>query len=243
MNSVNTEGMALIGPGSEWFWTALGGVALTVTFIAIYRQLRLQRSAEAIEHLASLSGSGTPRGWRGACSRPSLPSGTSATRGVCRWPPMRSGDFWQRVGYMVRERDVDRRLVHQYLFSDIRAWWHWLAPTVRFWRESEGLPLLLYGHFEWLAGLMVEMDRKAGRTMTFDEGSVARSLAASIEIRLHLVLHRRGAAVRRLPPGVHGDAPARDGPVPGRPMIEGRERTPGGQALGISPHAPVGWSG
>jgi hypothetical protein len=41
---------------------------------------------------------------------------------------------------------------------------------------------------------MVEMDRKAGRTMTFDEGSVARSLAASIEIRLHQI--RTGEELR-----------------------------------------------
>jgi hypothetical protein len=190
---INTDDMALIGPGSEWFWTALGGVALTVTFIAIYRQLRLQRSAEAIEHLASLK-----REWDSEGMARSVLATLLAIRDGCdptRLPMAAHdiGDFWQRVGYMVRERDVDRRLVHQYLFSDIRAWWHWLAPTVRFWRESEGLPLL-YGHFEWLAGLMVEMDRKAGRTMTFDEGSVARSLAASIEIRLHQI--RTGEELR-----------------------------------------------
>ena len=193
MKLINTDGMALIGPGSEWFWTALGGVALTVTFIAIYRQLRLQRSAEAIEHLASLK-----REWDSEGMARSVLATLLAIRDGCdptRLPMAAHdiGDFWQRVGYMVRERDVDRRLVHQYLFSDIRAWWHWLAPTVRFWRESEGLPFL-YGHFEWLAGLMVEMDRKAGRTMTFDEGSVARSLAASIEIRLHQI--RTGEELR-----------------------------------------------
>jgi hypothetical protein len=40
---INTEGSALIGPGSEWFWTAVSGAVLAVTFLAIYRQLRLQR--------------------------------------------------------------------------------------------------------------------------------------------------------------------------------------------------------
>jgi hypothetical protein len=32
---INTDGMAFIGPGSEWFWTALSGLVLAVTFIAI----------------------------------------------------------------------------------------------------------------------------------------------------------------------------------------------------------------
>jgi hypothetical protein len=40
---INTDGMAFIGPGSEWFWTAVSGIVLAITFIAIYRQLRGQR--------------------------------------------------------------------------------------------------------------------------------------------------------------------------------------------------------
>jgi hypothetical protein len=41
---INTDGMALIGPGSEWFWTALQFTALAITFIAIYRQLQGQHT-------------------------------------------------------------------------------------------------------------------------------------------------------------------------------------------------------
>ena len=43
MNLINTERMAFIGPGSEWFWIALQFIALSITFIAIYRQLRTQK--------------------------------------------------------------------------------------------------------------------------------------------------------------------------------------------------------
>ena len=42
MTLINTEGLALIGPGSEWFWTALQFTVLATTFIAIYRQLQAQ---------------------------------------------------------------------------------------------------------------------------------------------------------------------------------------------------------
>jgi len=41
---INTEGMSLLGPGSEWFWTALQFTALAITFFAIYRQLQAQRT-------------------------------------------------------------------------------------------------------------------------------------------------------------------------------------------------------
>ena len=42
MTLINTEGLALIGPGLEWFWTALQFTALAITFYAIYRQLQAQ---------------------------------------------------------------------------------------------------------------------------------------------------------------------------------------------------------
>ena len=42
MTIINTDGLALFGPGSEWFWTALQFTALAVTFYAIYRQLQAQ---------------------------------------------------------------------------------------------------------------------------------------------------------------------------------------------------------
>ena len=34
MKLINTDGMAFIGPGSEWFWTAVGGLVATVTLLA-----------------------------------------------------------------------------------------------------------------------------------------------------------------------------------------------------------------
>ena len=43
MTFINTNGMAFIGPGSEWFWTALQFTALALTFVALYRQLRAQQ--------------------------------------------------------------------------------------------------------------------------------------------------------------------------------------------------------
>jgi hypothetical protein len=49
MTIINMDGLALFGPGSEWFWTMLQYIALTITFFAIYRQLRTQQ-VEIREH-------------------------------------------------------------------------------------------------------------------------------------------------------------------------------------------------
>ena len=44
MKIINTDGLVLFGPGSEWLWFMLQFLALATTFYAIYRQLRLQAS-------------------------------------------------------------------------------------------------------------------------------------------------------------------------------------------------------
>ena len=48
MRLINLEELAFFGPGSESFWTMLRCVALTVTFLLIYRQLRVQGHANVI---------------------------------------------------------------------------------------------------------------------------------------------------------------------------------------------------
>ncbi|MEO6207482.1 MAG: hypothetical protein ABIP77_05970 [Candidatus Limnocylindrales bacterium] len=45
----------------------------------------------------------------------------------------------------------------------------------------------VYEEFEWLAGLMAEMDRKAGNTKVFDEAYLARQLPRFIENNLELI--------------------------------------------------------
>jgi hypothetical protein len=50
MQLINLQG-ALIGPGSEWFWSMLQFIVVAGTLIGLYRQLRLQSSQGAIEQL------------------------------------------------------------------------------------------------------------------------------------------------------------------------------------------------
>jgi hypothetical protein len=49
MNMVNLDGAAIFGPGSEWLWTMAQFVALTVTGVAIFRQLRAQAWANQLK--------------------------------------------------------------------------------------------------------------------------------------------------------------------------------------------------
>ena len=60
MKIINTDGMALLGPGSEWVWAMLQFGVLAATGYAIYRQLRAQHSANALHAQASLAGPWAP---------------------------------------------------------------------------------------------------------------------------------------------------------------------------------------
>ena len=170
MKLINTDGMALIGPGSEWFWTALSGIVLAVTFLAIYRQLSIARRAGAREEVASLD-----REWeserqmryrleillalRDGADRGHLPEGSAS--GLLNW--------WEQVATLARNGDLDRKAVLG--FSQLyQAWWAILAPYVREKRAEQGNPRQ-YADNEWLAGYMADMDRRAGRP-TVDESSL-----------------------------------------------------------------------
>jgi hypothetical protein len=150
--------MALIGPGSEWFWTAISGVILAITFIAIYRQLRLQRDAAAIEQVFDME-----RTWSAErMSRSKLlvllaiEAGTEAGD----LPPQAAshlGDYWERVGYLTRTGHIDRRLAHEQWSWISQEWWGRLQPTALAWRERRGEPAV-WEEFEWLARTMAHMD-------------------------------------------------------------------------------------
>lgn len=180
MTLINTDGMSFIGPGSEWFWTALGVIIAAVTLIGIYRQLRLQLGAGAIEQMETINKEFQSE----QMSRGRLAVLLALRDGAdpANLPPVANdiANFWERVGHLVRAGHVDRVLVNQYFDASIRVWWGWLAPAIRVARERDADPAQ-YENFEWLAGLMAELDRKAGKTATFDEANRASLISLYIE--------------------------------------------------------------
>jgi hypothetical protein len=217
---INTDGMAFIGPGSEWFWTALSGVVLAVTFLGIYRQLSIARSANAFEQMNRIANKWDSEGMarhrleillalRDGVKPENVASGAA---GFVR-------DFWDDVALLVRAGHVDRRLVYESLSPPCRAWWATLAPVIRRARIEEFEPRLS-NHFEWLSGVMAEMDRKAGVGPAYDEsylattrdGGIERARAAirdAEELRAVIVRSMSPASLTASPPVVQGEsAPA-----------------------------------
>jgi hypothetical protein len=155
---INTDGMAFIGPGSEWFWTALSGLVLAVTFIAIYRQLRLQRSQGAIEQIDAFL-----REWNSERLLSyrlnvlvALQYGVDPAHVDDAFSAM-LGNYWEGMGTLARAGHLDRSLLRENHGNTCQLWWGYLGPYCRALRARMEAPAL-YENFEWLSG---EMDRGA----------------------------------------------------------------------------------
>jgi hypothetical protein len=185
MTLINTNGMAFIGPGSEWFWTAVSGLVLATTFFAIYRQLRLQRDAAATEQLTNLTNEWSSE--RKARAKlmilVALEAGTDPTQLPNR-AVAEVGFFWQKVGYLARSHHMDRQLVYEHLGNQIQEWWSYLRPFTLADREASHDPGVWQG-FEWLADDAAARDAQRG-VRKVDDAERARWLP-------ELILHFRQA--------------------------------------------------
>ena len=175
MELINTDGLVLLGPGSEWFWSMLQFVVVAVTLLGIYYQLRIARSANAFTHLATLVDE-----WEGErLIRKRIAVLTALRDGadpadVPEASASAVANFWEKVGALARAGHVDRSLIAEGL-GGAQDWWGILAPWVRVVRSQDGNPAY-WEHFEWLADSVVRLHPAAA----FDEGSFERGLGARI---------------------------------------------------------------
>jgi hypothetical protein len=178
---INTDGMALIGPGSEWFWTAVSGLVLSVTFFAIWRQLRVQVGANTFAQLQAFNNELNSERLLWAY-RDIL---VASQRGV---PPEdlphgaadAMAAFWESVGLLVRGRNLDRRAVYDQFSYGVQYDWARLRPYAEKIRAETGMPAILE-HFEWLAKEMAGIDRRKGQEIVFDAAYLAARLPASLD--------------------------------------------------------------
>lgn len=181
MKLINTDGMAFIGPGSEWFWTALTGLVLAATFLAIYRQLSIARSASATEQLNAFE----RELYSERMTRYHLEVLVALRDGedpadVPRAAANAIADFWEVVGGLARRGHLDPKLLWDGTGGDCITWWVAIAPYTRR-RRAEWHSQTVSENFEWLAGVMAEFDRRAGMP-TFDEALLASYLERLIGI-------------------------------------------------------------
>src|SRR5262245_5788634 len=190
--------MPLIGPGSEWFWTALTGVILAVTFFAIYRQLSTARSAAAFDQVTLLESELRSErmlgleldlllALRDGVDPAELPSFSRDAVGA----------YWERVGGLLRRGHLDAKLLWDGSSAICQAWWVVLEPSAQRVRARSGRQAY-FENFEWLVGVMNEISRRRGSPL-YDWDSIMTDIDAIIaENRANLRLEE---ALRTLSSG------------------------------------------
>ena len=213
MKIINTDGLVLFGPGSEWLWFMLQFLALATTFYAIYRQLRLQASQGAVEQVEGLNREyDSERMLRyrlaiAVAERDEIAYPLGAARVIV--------NFWDGLGALVRKGHLDANLYWDSTGNYCQTAWASLEPFVQQSRADTGVPLN-GEHFEWLAAKMTSLDHRAGIDIVIDRAYVARlrdrSIAAMEEM---LRVEEALRAVVTTPPPVPAAAPlAAQSPAP-----------------------------
>jgi hypothetical protein len=160
---INTDGMAFIGPGSEWFWTALSGIILAVTFIAIYRQLHAQASANALGRLEALS-----RRWESRLLTLARVRSAMSLRYGERQPGMSKemhgiANFFVDLANLHEEGHISIREIENNWGTSIQVWTALLHDSIQEEREIEGDPLFLSGRDDLAAQLHARRLARGGR--------------------------------------------------------------------------------
>jgi hypothetical protein len=165
MKFINTDGMSFVGPGSEWFWTAVSAVVLLATLLAIYRQVLLQRGLKEAQQSEELA-----REWDSErLLRSRLAIALTLQEGKDLSPSLSSAariaDFWDKVGSLVRYGHVGREQITAQWADIILTYWTMLEPMIKRLRIDHGMPDELE-HIEWLANLMLRDGHEHARALT-----------------------------------------------------------------------------
>jgi hypothetical protein len=167
---INLDELVFLGPGSEWLWTAVSSLILGVTFIAIYRQLRVQRSAGAIEQLEAFT-----REWeseRMVRHRLAIAIAVRDGKAIPSGSSKSVINFWEDLGTLVRNRHLDAKLYWNAVSNFCQVSWWTLEPHIQEMRSTHDP--LVGEDFEWLSAKMTDMDRASGSSTVYDRARSAR---------------------------------------------------------------------
>ncbi len=157
---INFDDLTILGQGSEWFWTMLTMIALSVTFVAIYRQLRAQHAAVAFEQVQSLTKERESERMRYDCLR--LAIGLRRGDDLEELEPFLGiTDFYEKVSFLHRQGYLHTEVLYFTFGEHVVRWWTVTAGTIEKVRLAYEHPGELAG-FEGLAAQMRAKMAKRG---------------------------------------------------------------------------------
>jgi hypothetical protein len=176
---VNTNGLVLIGIGSEWFWTMVSGIVVAVTFLIIYRQLRAQGAANALQRIDTISG------------RWSSPEMVLARLEVAL--ALRDGtldmhddtrvdtilNFFELVRGLHRQGFIGEEELAIEFGASAVVWWRLLRPVIDVHRADEG-DVTLWSGTEQLVAAVKRWDTKLGTDRSVIWSTPVEALTAAV---------------------------------------------------------------
>jgi hypothetical protein len=158
MPFINTEGLTIIGDGSQWFWAMAGFLAIPITGYLIFSQLRGQRSANRVNAMKALSDEwNSERMVRHRLAvmlhQAEERSGMSPTLAFV-------GNWFERMGYLAKRGDVHVEDIWESWGQSIQIWWLGSAASIAEERSISGS--LTWRNWEKLVHTMADLDRREG---------------------------------------------------------------------------------
>lgn len=180
VNLVNTNGLALIGPGSEWFWSMLQLVIVAVSLIGLYRQLRAQGAANALQRMEALQGKWDSErmihtrlavdlwGKRARSSSPSFDAQV-ALSGLC--------GFFENLADLEEDGHLTWKEIENTWGEILPFYWALVAPAIR---ELRGSSSAAYIGFERLSERAVESALRRGNDWSVSESDLPEMIETHI---------------------------------------------------------------
>lgn len=213
MKIINTNGMALLGPGSEWLWAMLQALALAITFYAIYRQLRTQTSAATLERMHALEDRWESRRMMLAGLKAVLALHDETGAEGLNWSMMQIAQFFDDLHGLYHRGHIGLWELQDQWGPNIRVWWTLLAPRVTEQRVLDAYPSL-YSGFEELSTVVHNWNMKHGRPDDLPPLSMPELIEEIIGRRRGALLLLREAASDVIPGDVQPGKGAPSEPSP-----------------------------
>jgi hypothetical protein len=176
---MNLSGLVIIGPGSEWFWSMAQFFAVVITLLGIYRQLRAQGAANALQKMQF-------RADRWDSDRMTHARLATALHlkyerpGPGMEPAMvEVADFWETIAGLLEDGHLRLRDVASWGRS-VQMWWALMTPAIMAERAHQRVPV--YDSWERLDKLMRVSETKAGFPFQLDATTLPRILDDVIRI-------------------------------------------------------------
>lgn len=173
---INFEGLALFGPGSEWFWTLAQFAALAITGLAIFRQFRAQAWANQFELLRQFGNDFNDE----RMTRTKLTALIDLSHGARSLTPAMDdlGNFFENVANARFHGHMNPRYAWEEFATAGQWYWAVFGPILPDLRRAD--PTLWQAWERWLVEVR-ELDRQAGKMADPRLARVAASISEAID--------------------------------------------------------------